>query len=155
MSDPFFDAWAGPDPGPWVKVFESWDPAVLPSSGGPAGPAASVPVSFTKVPVSIDPADLALLRSGTDLLVEARRSWFRSCEAALRAALVGLELVPVDADWSALVRDPAFVGRLRAVVQPGGALGCYFGSVFLCHLPPDPVAALRASVDARLRDGLF
>jgi hypothetical protein len=148
MSNPLFATWSGPDTRPFVSVFEPWD--------APPSPRRSVPVSFTKVPVAIDPADVDLLRSCVDPLMECRRDWQRACEAQLRAALVACGAVPAGAtDAEAVAILSASPGRLLGVVQPDGSRECFWGSAFLCTLPPDPVAAWRASVDARLRDGLF
>lgn len=71
----------------------------------------------------------------------------------MRAALVAVGALPADA-LDAEVFSLVALGRLSAVSAPDGSRQCYWGSVFLCSLPPDPVAAWRASVDARLRDGL-
>lgn len=166
MSDPLFAAWSGPDTRPFVPVFEPWgidlppagpgDRRSLPHASEVAAHTHSAPVKFSRAAVSIDHDDLLVLRSCGDLVGNIRREWQRGCEAYLRAALEAAGVVPAGAGVAEVLAIlDASPGKLSCVVGPDGSRGCSWGSAFLCVLPPDPVAAWRASVDARLRDGLF
>jgi hypothetical protein len=120
MRHPLFAAWSGPDTRPFVSAFEPWD--------APASLRRSVPVSFRKVPVSIDPADLLELQSCVDPLLECRRDWQRACVAQLRAALEAAGVVPAGAGVAEAVAIlEASPGKLSCVVGPDGSrgmLGC-------------------------------
>lgn len=144
MSNPLFDAWTGLDKMPADVAFKS--PAFKPW-GDPAAPAADLPVKveFRRVPFTFDSVAFEAELRSVDALVVLRRQWLARCSVLLGEGIAA----------AGLDRDAVLDGQLPSVsvVQTDGSIAVLVDGVQIALLPPDPLAVVRARVDAQILEG--